>query len=324
MPIIHPSTYVPPRLLRNAHLQTIYPTLCRRVARVRYVRERIETPDGDFLDLDWAPRGAAPARGLVIISHGLEGSSASHYVRGMAHAVRSAGWDALAWNYRGCSGEPNRLLRSYHSGATGDLATVVQHALARHARLALVGFSMGGNLTLKYLGEAGAAVHPGVVAAVAFSAPCDLGASSRRIGHPSNRLYMARFLLSLRRKLIAKRRVLPGRIDLTGYHRMRTFKDFDDRYTAPFNGFRDAEDYWTQASSRPYLPRIRVPTLIVSARNDPFLTPECFPEEEAAASEWLHLEAPLEGGHVGFASFRPDGRYWSEVRVLDFIGYQRA
>lgn len=319
MPIIEPSSYRPPWPLRlSPHLETIYPTLFRRLPRVAYRRERIDTPDGDFLDLDWSAAGRP--RGIVIVSHGLEGSSASHYVKGMIAAVQAAGWDGVAWNYRGCSGEPNRMLRSYHSGATDDLHAVVSHVLAaaRPQAVALVGFSLGGNLTLKYLGERGAHDER-LRAAAAFSAPCDLAASSRRIGSPPNRLYMWRFLRSLRRKIRDKMAAHPGQIDDAGYSGIRDFQGFDDRYTAPLNGFRDAEDYWAKAASKPFLGRIRVPTLLIQARNDPFLTESCLPRDEALANPFLHLEIPEHGGHVGFTEFNHGGRYWSERRAVEFL-----
>ncbi|MBM3465032.1 MAG: alpha/beta fold hydrolase [Armatimonadetes bacterium] len=317
MPVIERSTYEAPLLLWNGHLQTVLPTLFRRVPAVRYRRVRVETPDGDFLDVDWAD--VPHARGICIVSHGLEGNSDGKYIRGMVRALNADGWTAVAWNYRGCSGEPNRLLRAYHSGASDDLEVVVQHVLhaVPEVPLSLVGFSLGGNLTLKYLGERGARVHPRLWRAVTFSAPCHLAASSIQIGR--HWLYMSRFLISLRRKIRAKMKTHPGEIDDRGYHRLRNFKHFDDRYTAPLNGFRDAEDYWARASSKPYLPAIRVPALLINAWNDPFLTWECFPIAEARESPWFYLEAPLSGGHVGFVSFNKQGRYWSEQRTVEFL-----
>ncbi len=313
VPIL-PSSYRAPAHLRGGHLQTIYPALFRRVPLITRDRERLELPDGDFLDLDWAAEGRER---LAILSHGLEASSAAPYIQGMAAALRRHGWDVLAWNYRGCSGEQNRLLPFYHSGATEDLHEVVKHALAVHpaARIDLIGFSLGGNMTLKYLGERPAS--PRLHRAVAFSVPCDLACSSVRLASRANRFYMERFLRSLRVKLTRKEPLFPGEIDLEGLHEVRNFKQFDDRYTAPLHGFRDAADYWRRASSRPFLPRIGIPALLVNAANDPFLGPGCFPHEEAAASTHFHLETPAEGGHVGFASAAGD--YWSERRALRFL-----
>lgn len=318
MPFIARSSYVAPWWLRGGHAQTIVPAVFRRVARITRERERITTPDGDFLDLDWN-RDAGADR-VAILSHGLEGESRNAYVQGMAHALRAAGWDVVAWNFRGCSGEINRLLRSYHSGATEDLAAVVEHVFrdGRYGRAALVGFSLGGNLTLKYLGDLGAAVDPRLVGAVAFSVPCDLAASSRALESRANRIYMARFLRDLRRKIRAKMAVFPGQVSDAGLDAMRTFREFDGAYTAPLHGFRDAADYWKRASCRPVLGRIAVRTLLVNARNDPFLPAECFPECEARDSAWFHLDAPREGGHLGFLPARP-GPYWSERRAVEFL-----
>ena len=317
MPFIDRSTYRPPWGLSNAHVQTILPQF-RSVRGVAYRRERIATPDGDFLDLDWSEAGA---KRLAILSHGLEGNTQRTYILGMVKALRRGGWDALAWNYRGCSGEPNRKLRSYHSGETGDLHTVLQHAVSqgRHAEIALIGFSLGGNITLKYLGEQGTAVHPLVKKAVTFSVPCDLESGALKLARPAAKLYMLRFLRSLRQKVREKKRMFPGRIDDAGLDRIRTFHEFDDRYTAPIHGFKDAHDYFTRCSSRQFLQAIRIPALMVNARNDPFLAEPSFPFEEARASEHFFFEAPAHGGHTGFISFNRGGEYWSETRALSFL-----
>lgn len=278
-------------------------------------RERLELADGDFLDLDWAAGGSDR---LAILSHGLEADSKATYIQGMAAALQRRGWDVLAWNYRGCSGEPNRLLRFYHSGASDDLDHVVRHALEVHAasRVDLVGFSLGGNMTLKYLGERDPL--PRLHRAVAFSVPCDLACSSARLSTPVNRhLYMRRFLVSLRRKLAEKRPHFPDRIDLRGAGSIRDFRGFDDRYTAPLHGFTDAEDYWKRSSSRPFLSRIPLPVLLVNAANDPFLGPGCFPREEAEGSGYFHLEVPQDGGHCGFFHGGPES--WAEMRAAEFL-----
>lgn len=316
MPLVEPSTYRSPRYLFTGHLQTILPALFRCVAgRLGPEVERLATPDDDFVDLDWFRQGSGR---LVLLSHGLEGSSRAPYIRGMAAAFFAAGWDVLAWNFRGCSGELNRAARFYHSGDTGDLTHVIAHAHHPYARLALVGFSLGGNVTLKYLGENDRLVHPKVRSAVAFSVPCDLAASARRLDEPANRFYTRRFLRSLRRKVLQKAGQMPGVIDPAGVENIRSFRQFDDRYTAPLHGFRDADDYWRRSSSRQFLPGIRLPTLLVSAVNDPFLPPECFPVEEARRNPRLFLEMPATGGHVGFLS--AGEAYWSEIRAVEFCG----
>jgi predicted alpha/beta-fold hydrolase len=312
--------YRPPRLLANGHLQTVYPTLFRRPGGISYRRERMETDDGDFIDLDWSA-SASPSRRVAIISHGLEGHTRRAYVLGMARALNRAGWDVLAWNQRGCSGEPNRTFRFYHNGVTDDLQRVIDHAKAtgRYDEAALVGFSLGGNLTLLHLGQQGERIDPLVSRAVAISVPCDLAASADEIARWQNRLYLKRFLIDLHVKIRWKMERFPELIDDDGYDRIRDFHDFDDRYTAPVHGFRDAADYWARCSCKPHIPRIAVPTLIVNARNDPFLPPSCYPVAEAKANPMVTLLIPERGGHVGFVSFNRQGCYWSEEVALRFL-----
>lgn len=323
MPLIPFSDYRPPLLLRGAHSSTIVPSVFRSVRYIAYRRERMETPDGDFIDLDWM-RGRPPAHQLVILSHGLEGDSNGQYIRGMARAFYRSSWDVLCWNFRGCSGEPNRLLRMYHSGVSDDLELVVQRALREkiYRRIVLIGFSMGGNITLKYLGERGKKIDRRIERAVAFSVPCHLEACAKSLGRPSNRIYMFKFLQTLREKIRIKNAMFPGRVDMRGLDEIKTFQEFDDRYTAPIHGFDDALDYWTRSSSLQFLPGIGVPTLLVNAKNDPFLAPECFPYNVARNHEHLFFEAPEGGGHVGFASggsARRNGLLWSELRALRFV-----
>ena len=319
MPLIEPSSYLAPSWLPGGHLQTIWPALFRPIGKVPARAERLELDDGDFIDLAWS--GASASR-LAILSHGLEADRHTGYIRGMAAALVRRGWDVLTWNFRGCGGEPNRLLRMYHSGATEDLHAIVTHALAHHPARAidLIGFSLGGNLTLKYLGERPADLSPRLHRAVAFSVPCDLACSSHKLSIPSNRLYMERFLIAMRAKIHAKKKLFPDELDLAGLRRVRTFQQFDDRYTAPIHGFRDAADYWQRNSCRQFLPHITLPTLLINAANDPFLGPACYPRQEAAASPFLHFESPQTGGHVGFPTFGNSGEYWSETRAAAFLG----
>jgi predicted alpha/beta-fold hydrolase len=316
MPLLASSTYRPPWGLANGHLQTILPVLFRRVATITCERERIETPDGDFLDLDWNRDHRSDS--LVIITHGLEGNSANTSVQGMASAFHRVGWDTLAWNLRGCSGELNHLLRTYHSGAWEDLQCVITHAAGPYRNIALVGFSIGGNLTLKYLGDHGSSIHPSVKGSVAFSVPCDLASSAMVLESRINSIYMNHFMRDLRRKIREKAATFPDGISTQGLDRIRTFREFDGAYTAPLNGFLSAEDYWAKASSKPSLAGITIPTLLVNALNDPFLGPECFPREEAEANPHLHLELPESGGHLGFLTLGKE--YWSETRAVEFCG----
>ncbi|HBZ55867.1 MAG TPA: alpha/beta hydrolase [Syntrophobacteraceae bacterium] len=318
MPVIAYSDYHPPWFLRNGHVQSIVPILCRRVNGVEYKRQRLDTPDDDFLDLDFSLVGADR---IAVVSHGLEGSSDRPYVRGMVRALNRSGWDAVAWNFRGCSGEPNRQLRFYHSGDTEDLHTVVSHILAEghHSLIALIGFSLGGNITLKYLGERGVTVDPRITAAVALSVPCDLTTAAVTMSSSCNTVYMKRFLRMLHLKIQWKMQQFPGAIDDRDFQGIRTFHHFDERYTAPMHGFQSAVDYYEKASSLPFLARISIPTLLVNAADDPFLSPSCYPRDVARNQANLFLEVPAFGGHVGFMNWSADGEYWSERRATEFL-----
>jgi len=314
MPII-PSDFRPPWFLRNGHVQTILQPLLPRSISISFQRERWELPDGDFLDLDWARSGR---RRLAILSHGLEGSSADDCIRGLAAALVADGWDALAWNLRGCGGEPNRLPRFYHGGESADLAAVVNYAAPGYSSIAVIGLSLGGNITLKYLGEG--RVHPAIVAGAGISVPVDLAASSRALDSQwANSIYLRRLITRLLAKVRAKAEQFPDLFDPAVAENVRTFAEFDGRYTAPLHGFRDARDYWTRASSRQFLPRITVPTLLLNARNDPFLAPECFPFSEAHLNPALFLETPFSGGHLGFLDFSRGFNPWSERRIVQFL-----
>jgi len=318
MPLIEKSTYKPPFLFGNGHVQSIVPTLFRKVRGVAYTRERINTPDNDFIDLDCSGLNADRA---VIIIHGLEGNASRAYMLGMARAFNRRGWDSVSINLRGCSGEPNRLIRSYHSGISDDLDTVVCHLVEKdkYASLALVGFSIGGNIILKYLGEKGPEGSPLIKAAAAVSVPCDLASSARKLADLSNMIYMKRFLKLFHEKIKAKMALMPEKINDRNFKSIRTFQQFDDRYTAPIHGFADADDYWSACSSKQFLSAISIPTLMISAWNDPFLPEECYPREEAGRSDVLYLEIPDSGGHVGFIHFNSRGEYWHETRITSFV-----
>lgn len=318
MPHLDLPAYHPPALFFNGHLQTIYPALFRKPV-VSYQRERIDTPDGDFLDLDWASAGN---RRVVILLHGLEGSSEGQYIKGLVNALQRRGWDALALNFRGCSGEPNRLLRTYHSGETSDLAQVIRHVeqQQQYEQIALVGFSLGGNVCLKYLGEQGANIPARIVAAAAVSVPCDLESSCYELAKPANHFYFRRFLKRLNKKVAAKQHLLPA--PLPAVMQMKTFHEFDDAFTAPVHGFSGATDYYTRSSSRPFIPRIALPTLLINAWNDPFLSPACFPVAEAKENPAFTLVTPRNGGHVGFPLWRQNGEYWHEALLADFLSQQ--
>lgn len=309
--------------MQNAHVQTVYPTLFRKCEPVNYQRERILTDDDDFLDLDWSQIGSSK---LAILSHGLEGNSRMQYVVGMVKQLNQHGWDALAWNYRSCSGEINRQLRFYHNGVTDDLDRVIQRAQSteQYNQIALIGFSLGGNLTLNYLGWNSASLSSLIARAVVFSVPCDLTASSGELAKPKCRLYMKRFLRSFHHKIREKMAIMPDQIDDKDFHQIKNFKDYDDRYTAPIHGFKSAEDYWIKCSSQRIIPDIRIPTLIVNAKNDPFLSGGCYPVSEAEKSNYVWLEMPASGGHVGFIEFKKQNIYWSEARAVEFLNEKKS
>jgi len=316
MPLLPSSAYRPPFYLWNAHAETIVPSLFRNVQGVTYQRERLELADGDFLDLDWL--GSRRHR-LVIISHGLEGSSERHYCKGAAAYFFNRGWDVLVWNCRGCSGEINRLPRFYHHGATDDLKTVVEHACTKNYKtIALVGFSLGGSLTIKYAGENNGCLPAPVAAAAVFSVPCNLRASAKELDKPAGRFYRNRFLAKLKKKIEAKEKNLPDSITSRHFRSIRTLEDFDNFYTAPLHGFRDADDFYLNASCGPYLQQVGIPLLLVNAANDPFLPEACYPKELAAGHAHVYLEIPARGGHVGFTlPGRPEN--WMELRAFQFI-----
>lgn len=306
--------YQRPPFLFTAHLETIYPALLRRVKGVLYRRERIQTPDNDFLDLDWLRQGS---KKLMIISHGLEGNSSRAYMKGMAYAGFIKNFDVLTWNFRGCSEEMNRQLRFYHSGATDDLDWIVRHAIQKaYTEIYLIGFSLGGNLTLKYLGEQ--QPYPELKKAAVFSVPIDLHASCLKISKPSNWVYSNRFLKSLKGKVIQKSNTMAG-LDIIGIEKIKTLIQFDDQYTAPLHGFLNAMDYYRKCSSLHFLDAVKIPTLLVNAQNDPFLSEACYPGTQLKNHPFIKFESPTYGGHVGFTQFNKNGLYWSEERALSFL-----
>lgn len=315
MPLIQQSSYSQPKWLFNGHLETIYPALFRSISVTSPEKERINTLDGDFLDLFWYKNNSDH---LVIISHGLEGSNDRAYMLGMAKAFLRKGYDVLTWNYRGCGDELNKKLIFYHSGATYDLDTVVNHAEKKYLKISLVGFSLGGNLTLKYLGEdrsRTAKIHSGV----AISVPLHLASSCEKISKKQNILYSKRFLKSLKEKVLKKSLEHPGQIPTDVLKNINTLSDFDDFFTGPFHGFSDAAEYYQVNSALFFLEGINVPTLIVNALNDPFLSEKCFPTKLATGLEKVFVEFPKKGGHVGFTQINSEKEYYSEQRAVEFI-----
>jgi uncharacterized protein len=319
MPVLPTPDFNAPFAQFSKHLQTIVPSLFRKVAFQYQQRERLELPDGDFVDLDWHRIGKEN-RKLIIITHGLEGDSHRHYVLGMASLFTKNGYDALGWNCRSCSGEMNRLPRFYHHGDAGDLRLVIQYAIEQYhyAEIILVGFSMGGSLSLRAVGEFPDQVAPQIQKVIGFSVPCDLLSSVKMLSEGFNTVYGSRFLKKLGVKIREKEKVFPDLINSSGYEKIKHFVDFDNRYTAPLHGFSDAYDFYTKASVKPLLPHIKVPSLLVQAKNDSFLSAECFCEDEAANNPHLFLEMPENGGHCGFMQ-RGNPYSWAELRALGFV-----
>ena len=316
MPII-PSSYRSSGLFRNGHASTIYSGLFRKSPSVNQEREELTLSDGDFLHLDWS-YSESPAKKLVVLLHGLEGNAQRPYILGAANHFNSSGYDAVSVNFRGCSGENNRLYRSYHSGATEDLHEVLSYIEQARAYedVYIKGFSLGGNITLKYLGE-GYEPPSNVKAAVAVSVPCYLYGSMLELHKLKNWAYALRFKRHLVGRLRLKAEQFPELVSEQEIRSIKTLKDFDDVYTSRAHGFQDALEYYEKCSSLQFLPGIKIPTLLLNAANDSFLSPECFPEDIARNHNYLHLEIPKHGGHVGFIS--KGGVYYSESRAIDFI-----
>lgn len=320
MPVIH-SSYRPAWWLRHGHVQTCWPVLFRDMPPLPCVRRRMTLPDGDFLDVDVHRRqGSERSRRAVIISHGLEGNSRRKYVIGMARVCLEAGFDVLAWNMRSCSGQMNDTDRLYHMGQTGDVAAVADWALRQgYGELALMGFSMGGNQILKWLGENPDAVPTAVKLAFVVSVPCDLPSAAPRLDSLACRPYMEYFMRTMRRKVREKAARFPGYPSVAGMERCHTFREFDSRFTAPLYGFASADEYWAASSAAPLLRNIRIPVCLLQAQDDPFCTPACFPVEAAERNPRFTLEIARHGGHVGFVVPGTGARYWSELRAAAFL-----
>jgi predicted alpha/beta-fold hydrolase len=311
--------YQPPVLFRNPHLHTIFPVLFRKVPCVEYERYRLETSDGDFTDLDFLKREGSET--LLLLLHGLEGSSRSKYIRAMAALAAKNGMDAAAMNLKGCSGEANRKPGSYHSGKTDDLHEILLwlEENTSYKKVLLAGFSLGGNIVLKYLGEYADLVPSCVRAAAAVSVPCHL-AGAAALAKAENRCYMNTFLKTLKQKALFKIEKFNLSMEISTIKRAKNFFDFDNAYTAPVHGFRNAEEYWKKSSSLHYLNAIERPVLLINALDDPFLSPSCFPFAEAQKSNYLHLLATRYGGHLGFSGkFPVSGTYWHEDRIFSFF-----
>ncbi|EXI70624.1 MAG TPA: hydrolase [Candidatus Accumulibacter phosphatis] len=319
--------YRAPGWLPGGHLQTVYPLLIRPDPLPCH-RQRWETPDGDFIDLDWVTAADASAqpdcRPLLVIFHGLEGSSNSHYALTLLRAAAAVGWAAVAVNFRGCSGESNRLPRAYHSGDSEEIDWILRRlqTASPARRHYAVGVSLGGNALLKWLGESGTSAMDCLHAAVAVSAPVDLAACGHHLAHGFNRVYTRHFLHSLKRSAAGKLRRYPGLFDERRMRAARNLYEFDDVVTAPLHGFSGADDYWRRASSKPWLGAIRLPTLLLNAVNDPFLPAQALPAASQVGSS-VRIDFPRHGGHVGFVTGSPPGQLvWLPQRILHYFQHE--
>jgi predicted alpha/beta-fold hydrolase len=313
--------YRAPAWLPGGHAQTIWPHLLRHV-RVRLRRELVEAPDGDVWSFDWLATPAVDDAPLVVLFHGLEGDSDSHYVRSLFRELGARRWRGVVPHFRGCAGEPNRLPRAYHSGDHEEIGAMLKAVRARVARGTVVyacGVSLGGSALVNWLGRAGADARAIVTRAAAVSVPLDLMAAGRSIDRGANRIYASHFLQTLKPKAIAMAARFPDLVDASRIAAVRSMWQFDDLVTAPLHGFRGTADYWTRASSKPWLRGIGIPTLVLNAKNDPFIPAASLPGIDEVASE-VTLQQPAQGGHAGFPTGAPPGRIdWLARRLLTFF-----
>jgi predicted alpha/beta-fold hydrolase len=318
MPVLS-SDFLPTIPFRNGYFNTTYRPLFMK-DKATYERKRIKTWDQDFFDLDFSLVGSDT---LVLLIHGLEGSSESRYMSSNVNHLNSKGLDTVCFNLRGCSGEDNLLLATYHSGKTEDVDFVVNHLIDtyKYKNIIIIGFSLGGNLTLKYLGEKGNNISPIIKGGIAASVPIDIGSAEIEMDKLKNKLYMEMFFKTMKNKILEKAYKFPEyKLDQGKLFKATKFKHLEYLYTVPVFGFESPEDYWEKASSKPYLSNIKKPTLLINAKDDTFLSKECYPHEEAKNSEFFFFEETKFGGHVGFmTSFKPKENKWLEHRIARFI-----
>lgn len=316
MPLVS-SSYKAKGIFKNGHFSTVYSAKLRPSPSVKQKRERLILPDDDFLDIDWSLCNE-PSRKVAILLHGLEGNAQRTYIKGQARHLISNGWNAAAINYRSCSGEPNKKYPSYNAGKTDDLESIINFILNkdRFSEIALVGFSLGGNLLLKYLGER-QTIPKEITKGISISSPLSLKGSLEQLEQAQNWLYRTSFLYGLRSKFKAKMSQFPEKMTPADLKRIRSLFDFDTIYTARAHGFESAWDYYAKNSSLQFIPQITVPVLILNAQNDSFLSPECYPFDLASNSKNIYLETPKHGGHVGF--HLSNKSYYSETRTLQFL-----
>ena len=314
MPIF-PSDYKPKWWLRNGHTNTLYTYFYRKLATPNYQRERWNTRDGDFIDLDFIKD---KHRRLVILSHGLEGNSASQYIIAMANLMSQSQYDVCALNYRSCSGEMNKTQTIYHSGFTDDLHLIVSQLSDQYDEIFLIGYSLGGNMNLKYSTDGVYPLNKAIKAVVSVSAPIDLAGSSQRISSWYNYQYQYNFLQTLKSKMQIKAAMHPEIIDVKDLKKVKTLIDFDEYFTGPLHGYNGAQGYYDACNALQFLEHAALPTLLISSDDDPFLTPSCIPRKIAKMHKDVYLLATKYGGHVGFTTFDTEF-YWLDYKILDFV-----
>ena len=317
MPLIEPkSPYKPPLWLRNGHINTFYPYFFRKRIQHKYTRIRYTTPDQDFFDVDWLH--VNNSKKIAILIHGLEGSSDSQYIMGTTHALSQNGYNIAAFNFRSCSGEMNIQPALYHSGWTKDLHHLIGMIENDYEELFICGFSLGGNVVMKYISDGIYDMSTKIKAVIGVSVPCDLKAGSIKIKHLKNHFYENKFLETLLAKMKIKQQQFPEVADFSKISKVKTLWDFDEYFTAPIHGFTNAEDYYDKCNSLQFLDNVTLPALIINARDDSFLPSSSYPYKQAESSKNLYLMTPQHGGHVGFTTFGTS-YYWVENEILNFF-----
>ena len=315
MPVLDSSDYKPPLIFRNGHINTMYPFILRKKIVPSYERERFTTSDNDFVDLDFIKSNS---KRLAILCHGLEGSSESQYMQYTSSLLSKNSWDVMVFNFRSCSGEMNNTKQMYHSGWTRDLHEIISNYQTNYDEIVLVGVSLGGNMILKYTTDQIYPLSKKIKAVVAISTPADLSASSQKIISRQNILYDKRFRITLIDKMKEKHKDFPDEIPISDLKKIKTLWDFDEYFTGPLHGFDGAEDYYSKCNSKQFLHQTSLPTLMITAQDDPFLTEESMVFDIANENENLYFMAPKFGGHVGFTTFGQN-YYWNEYKTLKFI-----
>lgn len=315
MPYIHDLTYKPPYWLKNGHIATIYPYFKRNLPEIKFNRELLITSDEDHFAVDFIRN---KNRKIAYLLHGLEGSSESQYILGLSHLLSNNGWAIAVINYRGCGGIDNKKIYSYHSGATEDVHQFVQHSIDNYDAAVMIGFSLGANMMLKYLGENKYPISSKIKTAFAISSPADLSAGSDELNRWDNKGYSLRFLKSLKPKVVKKMELYQGVLDESKFKEIKTIRDFDDFYTGPVHGFKNAEDYYQKCSCNQFIDQITIPTYMINALDDPFIPSRSYPFDIAKDSKLFTLITSNYGGHVGF--YIPKKSYcWQEYKILDIL-----